>query len=442
VGLRFCVTWGLQRRAWFGTERIAFSHRQRVARARGIRPVSKSAYGKEKDGRPEQYDRQGCVVVGVCTSWLATLISVRTDEHYLSFLETLKATAKTESVSLDTLSEWTSRRALNRSDCGPPSLLLLRRSVAASQPPPRPTTTPLLEALKAEKSAQKDKETILRNHAHYKDATATVSGSASKKEDAKKKAVVVAPVHAVKLPDPPTPSGKKGKKVAAAAQKAQDGQGALGKSPPAGGGAPSSAKTSVPALASSAGHAPRHRPPKEPHGRSHAGKGDSSAAPMSASGPASLAENATPGAPANGPVPAPSQRKNRPVIGLGRHFEAALNGAGVAVAPGPGPGSDRKRRDKGGESGAGAGPGLTEGGAGKGKKHREERQRPPEVVPSILQRPELGGPDVVVVQRSQSPRGTEGHGEAASAGGGGGGASVRGSARRGRGRGRGGHRGG
>ncbi|KAG5219494.1 Smg-4/UPF3 family-domain-containing protein [Salix suchowensis] len=41
--------------------------------------------------------------------------------------------------------------------------------VASTQPAPMPTTTPLLEALKAEKSAAKDREAILRNHAHYKE---------------------------------------------------------------------------------------------------------------------------------------------------------------------------------------------------------------------------------------------------------------------------------
>ena len=56
------------------------------------------------------------------------------------------------------------------------------------------------------------------------------------------------------------------------------------------------------------------------------------------------------------------------------------------------------------------------------------RAKHPEVVPSILQRPEVGGPDVVIVQRPQSPRATEGHGEVA---------SVRGNARRGRGKGEG-----
>ena len=41
--------------------------------------------------------------------------------------------------------------------------------VAASQPPPEPKSTPLLDALRAEKQAQRDKETILKAHAHYRD---------------------------------------------------------------------------------------------------------------------------------------------------------------------------------------------------------------------------------------------------------------------------------
>ena len=55
------------------------------------------------------------------------------------------------------------------------------------QPAPHPTTTPLLEALKAEKSAQKDKEAILRNHAHYKDPAALAAAAASTKKGDKKK---------------------------------------------------------------------------------------------------------------------------------------------------------------------------------------------------------------------------------------------------------------
>ena len=46
-----------------------------------------------------------------------------------------------------------------------------------------PTCTPLLDALKAEKSAQRDKEAIQMNHLHYKDGA-----QASRKDDSKTKA--------------------------------------------------------------------------------------------------------------------------------------------------------------------------------------------------------------------------------------------------------------
>ncbi|KAJ8585624.1 hypothetical protein M405DRAFT_865257, partial [Rhizopogon salebrosus TDB-379] len=108
------------------------------------------------------------------------------DEDYISFLETLKNAEKSEHVSLETL-------------------------IAASQPPAPPMTTPLLEALKAEKSAQKDKETILRNHMHYKDSAA---GNASRKEEVKKKAPPA--TAAPQKPEPgPAPLSRKAKKAAA-----------------------------------------------------------------------------------------------------------------------------------------------------------------------------------------------------------------------------------
>jgi hypothetical protein len=88
-------------------------------------------------------------------------------------------------------------------------------AVAASQPPAPPTTMPLLEVLKAEKSAQKDKEAILRNHAHYKDSAAA---NAPRKEEIKKKAPPATVVP--QKPEPgPAPLSRKAKK-AAAAQKA------------------------------------------------------------------------------------------------------------------------------------------------------------------------------------------------------------------------------
>ena len=54
------------------------------------------------------------------------------------------------------------------------TIWLAKQLVASTQPVPQPKSTPLLEALKAEKSANKDKEAILRNHAHY---TGTADGS-------------------------------------------------------------------------------------------------------------------------------------------------------------------------------------------------------------------------------------------------------------------------
>src|SRR5260221_6678833 len=59
--------------------------------------------------------------------------------------------------------------------------------VASTERPAMPTSTPLLDALKAEKSAQRDKEAIQRNHPHYKDAA-----QASKKDDSKRKAAAAA----------------------------------------------------------------------------------------------------------------------------------------------------------------------------------------------------------------------------------------------------------
>ncbi|KAJ8700820.1 hypothetical protein PTI98_003810 [Pleurotus ostreatus] len=111
----------------------------------------------------------------------ARLGTIEKDEDYISFIEALEASKKAEPVSLEAL-------------------------IASTQPAPMPTTTPLLEALKAEKSAAKDREAILRNHAHYKEI-------ASRKEDAKKKAAASQAARQ----DPPhlaseTSSGKRGKK--------------------------------------------------------------------------------------------------------------------------------------------------------------------------------------------------------------------------------------
>ncbi|TFY75793.1 hypothetical protein EWM64_g8219 [Hericium alpestre] len=86
------------------------------------------------------------------------------DEDFISFLQTLEA-PENKPHDAETLME----------------VLIASTQKSTTMP----TSTPLLEALKAEKSAQKDKEAIQRNHAHYKEA-------AAKKDDVKKKAAPAA----------------------------------------------------------------------------------------------------------------------------------------------------------------------------------------------------------------------------------------------------------
>lgn len=402
------------------------------------------------------------------------------DEDYISFLEYLEVIEKTGPPSLEALSK--SLRTITLSECKnlPPE------KVAAAQSAPQPTTTPLLEALKAEKSAQKDKEAIIRNHAHYKESAII----AKKEEAAKKKASAVAQqaqaqaaasIAAQKqvIDGGPTisqPTSRKAKKAAAAAQKAaaHDAQPtmriqtAAPKQPTSAGGV--SAPPSVPQHTITSTLAP----PTAPHAhrerghRGHKASGGSvavhakstdstaTAAPASAEGSATAPVATVPSLPALG---APQTRRGRPVIGIGRHFEAALSGA---VGSGGGS-SERKRRgekekDKEGGAAAAAPSGPASGGSsapeGKsaGGKHKDHHTSVGKhkgagsgsagaqpVVPNILQRsgvPTAPG-EVSITQRPQSPREAQSgyQADAPPARGGGGG-------RKGRGRGRGGHRGG
>lgn len=179
--------------------------------------------------------------------------------------------------------------------------------VAASQPAPQPTTTPLLEALKAEKSAQKDKETIIRAHAHYKDSAVA---TATKKDDKKKAAVKPAPVE--------QPLSKKAKKAAAKAAQQPAAptvaQGAKGNPPSA-----NAQQTKSPPVTPKATRAQRERQAKN--------------LPVSTSpAPPSAGPSAQPNsdAVASAPSEAVTAPRRRPVLGLGsRQFEAALSGAGV-----------------------------------------------------------------------------------------------------------------
>lgn len=204
---------------------------------------------------------------------------------------------------------------------------LTRYLVASTQPPPMQKTTPLIEALIAEKSAQRDKEAILRNHAHY-----TIAGPNPK--DKKK---------AGPAPPPKAPGGDLGKKAAkkaAAAAKAQKAAPASSKAQ-ASTPAPPTIMTKHNGGANSAVKSPPRapRPPKlamataggAPTNPASAGATPSSSMPSSSSAVTTVA-------------PAPARRA-RPVIGMAsRQFEVALNGAGVKSKRG---GKEREKDDAG-----------------------------------------------------------------------------------------------
>lgn len=167
------------------------------------------------------------------------------------------------------------------------AIWLAEHLVASTQPVPQPKSTPLLEALKAEKSANKDKEAILRNHAHYSQIIPPVS----RKEDKKK---------TIPAPQPQ-------------ASKASEGTSATDS-----GSVPKSTADSPVTEATKPVKAPRARAPRVAKNQSN-----------------NPSQNAT----VDDAAPAPSEalaRRSRPVIGLAsRQFEAALSGVG---------GRERKRK--------------------------------------------------------------------------------------------------
>lgn len=165
--------------------------------------------------------------------------------------------------------------------------------VASTQPVPQPKSTPLLEALKAEKSANKDKEAILRNHAHY----SQIIPPASRKEDKKKN---------IPAPQPQ-------------ASKASEGTSVTDSSSVSKGTADGPITEATKPV-----KAPRARAPRPPKNQSN-----------------NPSQNVTVDDAAAASSEAPA-RRSRPVIGLAsRQFEAALSGVG---------GRDRRtKREKGKE---------------------------------------------------------------------------------------------
>ncbi|KAF8653644.1 hypothetical protein AX16_003796 [Volvariella volvacea WC 439] len=313
--------------------------------------------------------------------------TIENDEDYISFLETLNAPVNREPVSIETL-------------------------MASTRPPTPPKTTPLLEALKAEKSVQKDKEAILRNHAHYKDQVTIVN----RKDESKRK-----PGPPQKQVEAANASKKPGKKekgpvqIAVPPAKAQQQH-----------AGPQAKNAPVPA-GPSAGAQPNSKPPKPPKPPRAPRQNHQANAPSAAQGssntapaPAQSAQSAlassvavtneaeTPGG--NAPPSAPS-RRGRPVLGLGgRHFEAAMSGVGAAA----GERKSRRERQKEKEAQAAASAngatqaqsdGPTAPAASTNDKPvrepptpKRDRKRKDDRVPTLLKRGE-GEPPVAILQK-------------------------------------------
>ena len=272
-------------------------------------------------------------------------------------------------MSVETLGE------VINSDDSPQSFNVLF-TVAANQAPPMPKTTPLLEALKAEKSANKDKEAILRNHAHYKDPAILAStnalrgataGAASfaKDEVGKKKGGPSAQPRETASAD----VGKKGKKVqvtqAAVAKQQQAAAAAAAKKEHAPSPKLSRAARQQAAAArvAAAGQATAqsqaqtsdNRPAEAPPVASSSSGESGGVAAATSVPPASVAANV-------GAAVAAS-RRGRPIVGLAsRHLQAALSQVGAAAI-------ERKRREREKEAAAkeGTSANAAEGSAESGQ---------------------------------------------------------------------------
>ncbi|KAH9000616.1 Smg-4/UPF3 family-domain-containing protein [Lactarius hatsudake] len=339
------------------------------------------------------------------------------DEEYIAFLQSLE-TLSTKPYDGDQL---------------------LEMLVASTERPSMPASTPLLDALKAEKSAQRDKEAIQRNHPHYKDAA-----QASKKEESKKKAAAAAATAATakQSGDSAAPLGKRAAKRAAAAAAQKASAQTSAPMPPKAGGAPAASSAAKPPP--SPNKSKSTRASKHHASSAQAQSSKLSSAPLDPATQVAATSNTTPaetGAGASAPAPAPAAaagssetgRRTRPVLGLAsRQFEVALSGAGV---------SKGSRRDRGAEKEkepAKDGPPREKKDGGGSRKNKEEDApaRNPVLVPqpgvlpapTILQREAKPPPPPRQSQQAQSdanaptPSGRSG--------------------KRGRGRGRGGNRGG
>ncbi|KAJ7625291.1 Smg-4/UPF3 family-domain-containing protein [Mycena polygramma] len=216
----------------------------------------------------------------------------RSDEDYISFLASLNAENSAEPASLESL-------------------------MAANQPPPAPKTTPLLEALKAEKAAQKEKESAIRQIAQQK------------RDEAKKKNANAAVASTASTSGAPLSKKAAKRAAAAAAASSASTQGQAPKPGVASGSKPGPSKPGpAPPPTPNGTTAAPPRPPKPPKAPRPQGIPGPPAVPTDVS----VASAANTGITNEPPAAAP--RRTRPVIGLAsRQFEAALSGAGVAGGP-------------------------------------------------------------------------------------------------------------
>ncbi|KAL0576120.1 hypothetical protein V5O48_005867 [Marasmius crinis-equi] len=288
----------------------------------------------------------------------ARLGTIEQDEDYISFVQSLQSAG--EPATIEAL-------------------------VASLQPAPQPKTTPLLEALKAEKVAAKEaKEKMLLMRSHHAHPTEVLT----RKDDGKKKA---APSKAAEAP----PLSKKAAKKAAALANAV-GAGSGVDPAHAGNASPASRK---------APKAPRA--PREQQQQSSPAQANSASAAAAASSASATTSNE--GA-------APAARRSRPILGLGsRQFEAALSGVAGGKA--------RKEKEKeGGQQKESAqekkGAPATVNGEGSKpkettspKRERAARHRDASAagkgqssVQGILQRGD--GPPPAILQRDQKPAAT------------------------------------
>ncbi|KAH9912233.1 Smg-4/UPF3 family-domain-containing protein [Amylocystis lapponica] len=297
--------------------------------------------------------------------------TIEKDDDYISFLESLKdASAKPfDADNLDSL-------------------------IAAAQAPPQPTTTPLLEALKADKSAQKDKEAILRNHAHYKDQPS--AAGLTKRDDGKKKGAA----QSTQKPAEGTLSKKAAKRAAAAAKAVQQ-QVQQGGSEPANAptknakasGQPAAAKqaASGPPTAPKVARPPRERP--QPKIAAHPPAANPSAPPVT--------DGSVLAVPDDGPAQPVQSRRSRPMLGVAsRQFEAALSEAGVPVGGGERKVRKEKERVVSGPTPAPVVPGtVMSGNVSVSTKGKQKDVKVPGVAPTILQRDGQPQPQPVILMR-------------------------------------------